>query len=582
MSGLFGLLSVGVNSLLTYQRALNTTSENISNVNTSGYARRVPVFEELQSFKSGRLYFSSGVDLEIVRRMVDSILDRRLNLESGNSAFWEALNKVASSTETVLNEASGNGLSGVLNSFFKSWEALATSPEGITERDQIVANAVQFIETVRDIDSSLELVVRDGMDRIRGWINDVNRIASDIANLNRIIKASSFGNNVPNDLMDKLNADLKELMELTGGYYSEKPNGMVQVFLPNGVTIVDGENYIPLVFDEGAFIRRVVGVIGNSVFRNDVTYEEVPILKAADEDVTKAIGGRIGGTLRGFVDVVDEVRLNLNRLVSEIVYNVNRIHSTGMGLQKLDSVASSVFVSDKSKPINQQDNAYFKDRLSSGAIEVRVYNSSGEVVEAKTVTVSLDEPIESLIKKLDLINHLDAFISSNGQIVFKSDPGYYFSFYSDSSGFLTSFGINTFFIGDGINNVDISPTIKSNHLFVAAGRNFESGDNSIAREISDLANSKLMEGGFTFGQYYDSLVGQLGTTVKRIEGFYNDSKNLVEQLTTQRESISGVNLDEEFVNLLKFQRAFQASARYITAVDEMLATIVERMGVVGR
>lgn len=582
MSGLFGLLNVGVNSLLTYQRAMNTVSENISNVNTPGYARRVPIFEELPSFQSGRLYFSSGVDLREARRMADLVLDRRLNVENGNNSFWDALNQVASSVETIMNEVAGSGISNILNDFFSSWQALATNPSGITERDQIVANANQFVESVKDIDSSLKSVINDGVERIRGWIEDVNRISADIAKLNSAIKVSYSQGSVPNDLIDKLNGNLKELMGLIGGYYYERPDGMVQVFLPNGMALVDGANYRELKFDEGAFIRKMVGVIGSSVFRNDVEYDNVPILMVAGEDVTGSVGGKIGGTLKGFVDVVDEVRARLNRLVSEIVYNVNRIHVTGMGLQKLNTVASQVLVSDRLKPINEQDNAYFKDRLTSGAIEVRIYNEKGEIVNAKTVTVSLDEPIESLIKKFDLIDHLSAFISSNGQIVFKSDPGYYFSFYSDTSGFLTSFGINTFFIGDGIDNVDISPVIKSNHLFVASGRDFESGDNSVAMDIVELSNRKVMEGGFTFGQYYDNLVGQLGTTVKRIQGFYNDSKSLLDQLNTVRESISGVNIDEEFINLLKYQRSFQAASRYITAVDEMLATVVERMGVVGR
>lgn len=582
MSGLFALLNLGANSVMTYQKALGAVSENVSNVSNPNYSRRVPVFEELPSYVNRGQYFSSGVDIKEIRRVIDNVLDRRLNIENSNSAFWNALNDVSKAVEVFFNENAGSGLSDALNGFFSAWQALATTPEGITERDQVVASATQLVDTVKSIDNSLQNVILDGVDRIKGWISEVNRLASDIANLNTQIRSFSVGKSIPNDLLDKLNSDLRELTELIGGYYTQKPDGTIQVFLSNGMTVVDGESAFRFDFNEGSFMRKMVVMLQSNVLRNDVEYEKMSVLSLQGEDVTGVVGGKIGGTIKGFVDVVDEVRARFNRLISELIYNVNRIHVTGMGVQKIDSLASSVVVTDPKASLTSQKNIYFPDRIQPGALEVRVWDSQGNIVTSKTIGISLDEPVASIVAKLDLIDHINAFISSNGQIVIRSDQGYYFSFYNDTSGFLTAFGLNTFFIGDSISNFDLSPMVRSNHLFVASGKSFDAGDNTVALEIAGLSSKKSMEGGLTFGQYYENLVGELGTTIKRIGEFMEDSNKIVEQLNAKRESISGVNLDEEFVNLIKYQRAFQASVRYITVIDEMLQTIVSTMGVAGR
>ncbi len=583
MPTLFGLLNVGKTSLLSHQRAMSVTGENLANVYTPGYVRRRVVLEELPHYTDGRLYYGSGVNVKEVQRVIDKVLDKRLAIEKGENGFWKSLYDVAKAVETTFNEPKGMGLSNALNEFWNAWQALATSPEGTTERDAVAEKALNLIGTFKEIKSSLENVINDGVDRIREWVSQVNETLREIASLNKQIKEEEIGSKKANDLRDKLSQNLKKLSELTGAYYYVGDDG-VQVFLDNGVSLVDGDVYRPIEFEEGDFERKEVGILNGVVYKKDIVFEKNYLkLTVAGEDITKVIKGKIGGTINGMINLADHYLAETDRLASEIIYRVNTEHVAGIGLQHMTSLTSEVAAGDPNTKLRDIPNIYFRDRLTNGAFELRVWDEDGNLVTSQMINVNPDDTLKEIVERMDKVDHITAYLTDQGAVVIKSDSGYTFSFSKDTSGFLVSMGINTFFSGEDIDTIDLSERIKANHMFIAAGSTPNAGDNKVALNIAHLAFEKTMENGQkTFGEFYDSLVGEVGAKTQRIENIKDDTEKFVNHLEDLWQSVSGVNIDEEMTNLIKFQRAYEAAARYITTVDEMMNRVINGMGVVGR
>ncbi|NPA15223.1 MAG: flagellar hook-associated protein FlgK [Deferribacteres bacterium] len=580
---LFALLNIGKTGINTYQRAMNVTGENVANVHTPGYVRRRAELSELPPYQSGNLLLGTGVDVTEVKRLVDSVLDRRVAVEKGESGFWEALSDVALSVETVLNEHQGLGLNDVMTKFWDAWQSLSVNPEGTAERDIVVESALNLVESFDEAKNDILNTVKDGVSKIKDWVDEANRLIKEIAGLNRkITEVESQGTNA-NELRDSLSLKLKRLSELVGITYHTDAKKGVQVFLPNGISLVDGGDYRTLSFSEGDFYRKIVGFLNDKPYFREVSFEKDYLkIEAAGEDVTEVLGGKIGGTLKGVVGFSDDTLRRLNDLASEIIYQVNKRHVEGIGRQPITSLTSEVTVSDKNKAISEQENLLFKDRLKAGAFEIKIWDSENNLVNTTMINVSPDDTVDLVVQKINLIDHLDAFVSSSGKIVIQADSGYSFSFDNDTSDFLVAFGFNNFFKGDSIYDMGVSDRIKANHLYVAAGKTPNPGDNTVALEIAQLPFERIMEGNETFGGYYDRVVSELATKVSRVKNVSDDTKAFLAQLEDKWQSVSGVNLDEEMTNLIKFQRAYEASARFITTVDEMINTVVNRMGVVGR
>ncbi len=580
---LFALLNIGRTGINTYQRAMNVTGENIANVHTPGYVRRRPELVELPPYQSGNLLLGTGVDVTEIKRLIDNVLDRRIALEKGENGFWEALSDVASSVETVLNEHQDMGLNDVLTKFWDAWQSLSANPEGTAERDIVVESALNLVDSFNETKNSIIDTIKDGVSRIKDWVSEANRLIKEIAGLNgKITEVESQGTNA-NKLRDELSLKLKKLSELIGISYHIDAKKGVQIFLPNGISLVDGKEYRTFEFSEGDFYRKIVGFLNEKPYYREVSFEKDYLkIEVSGEDVTDILGGKIGGTVKGVVSFSDDTLRRLNDLASEIIYQVNKQHVNGIGRQPITSLTSEITISDKNKAISDQNNLLFRERLKAGAFEIKIWDNENNLVSTTMINVSPDDTVDLIVQKINLIDHLDAFVTDSGKIVIQTENGYSFSFDNDTSNFLVSFGFNNFFKGDSIYDMDVSERIVANHLYVAAGKSPNPGDNSIALAISQLAFEKTMEGNETFGGYYDRIVSELATKVARVKNVSEDTKAFLNQLEDKWQSISGVNLDEEMTNLIKFQRAYEASARFITAVDEMINTVVNRMGVVGR
>lgn len=221
--------------------------------------------------------------------------------------------------------------------------------------------------------------------------------------------------------------------------------------------------------------------------------------------------------------------------------------------------------------------------IRNGSFQVRVTNEVTAVTTTFTVPVDIDKilpdsTLTSIAAAIDAIPGITATLTNTNRLQITSDSPATdtFSFGEDTSGFLAAIGLGTFFRGSTARTLEVNPVIEANPALIAAGRSTSPGDNSNAAAMVALREQKIFaDETLTAEEFLQSFVADVGTQVASLKDRSETQELLVGQLSNQRQRLSGVNLDEEAVNLITFQRTFQASARFIGVVDELLATLIQ-------
>lgn len=313
-----------------------------------------------------------------------------------------------------------------------------------------------------------------------------------------------------------------------------------------------------------------------------------------------------GGKLTAYFNVRDD---NCGRYMDELdataqslIWEVNRIHSQGAGTTLFDSVQGQQSASNTTVPLGSTQSVLpNSDRLQSGNVTFYFYDkTSGDYVssgqldfDSTTAGVqNFDPAVNSLQDVADAINNtfpsnLTASIQ-DGKLVVDTVSGsnVQFALGTDSTGLMAALGVNTFFTGTDAGNIAVSSQLHSDVNYIAAGQvngqqQINTGDNVTATAIGKLADTEVTistvwksTSNQTIAQYYASLVTTVGadTRLAKTNSEYHEA--LTSDLSEQVSSVTGVNLDEEMANLIKYQHSYTAAAKLITTADQMLQTLL--------
>jgi flagellar hook-associated protein 1 FlgK len=305
------LLNTAKDGLLSHRAAINITGSNITNVNTPGYTRQLPVFSSRGSIDVG-----ASVEIEKIERVYDRFLGVQINDKMHDLGYREAKKGILEKVEIIFNESSGGGINELLNKFWSSWEDLSANPTGQVEREALVSASQNLASIFRSTSDELVSVQNDANAEITGLIDQANGYMSDIADLNNEIAAIKTGKGDANDLRDKRAEALKGLAEIFDFQHLEDSNGSINVFLPNGM---------PLVMGDRTWELDVKANPANSSFY-DVVFQDDPAGEVLNNTVTK-------GKLAGFLEIRDDKIANylsdLDSLAASIIAEVNAQHQLG-------------------------------------------------------------------------------------------------------------------------------------------------------------------------------------------------------------------------------------------------------------
>ncbi|MEK6576901.1 MAG: flagellar hook-associated protein FlgK, partial [Nitrospirota bacterium] len=390
MSGISGLFEIGRLALLANQKALGVTGQNISNANTKGYSRQVPVFEATRPIDSQPGQVGTGVRITEIRRIVDSLLETQINSETGMLGNLEARASALDRIESIFSDTQGSGISQAMNGFFNAVQGLVDNPQGYTERIDVISQGETLSEMISKAASDLSQVREDMDTGIGSAINDINGLASQIAVLNEKISRAEINSENANDYRDERTRLLNDLSGKIDISYFEDDLGQVTVMVGGGNPLV-----------EGLVARSLSGAVNSdNDGLTDIYFDpgSGPMV-----NITENIkNGSIAGMLNIRDGVVPELSGKLDLLAASITNEVNILHRAGYGL---DSTTGNDFFS----PLT----------TTTGALSANSSNASidgGTILDFSLLSLDDYEVRFTSPSSFDIVNTTDNTTVSTGNI----------------------------------------------------------------------------------------------------------------------------------------------------------------------
>ncbi len=567
MSGFAGL-TTAVRALKAAQMAMETTGHNIANANTPGYSRqRVELVESPPDLTPWGVK-GTGVEIARIARVREEYLDVQLRNETKLLGKWEEMEKFLTRLELYFNEPSDEGLNDILSQFWGRWEDLSITPEEQTTRSNLYQQADVLAMSFNMLYEKLEGLRFDADEAVKSYIQEINNLAQNIASLNDQIRFYEIGDFVANDLRDQRDELLRQLSELIDFTAEEQPDGTLIVSV-GGVNLVDKVNAEKITYRY------------NSEGHIDPIWE-------LNNGPVAARAGKLKGVLDARDNVIPTYINRLNNMATTLIKEVNKLHSQGWGLDGFSSLTGTYTIADSSAPISTESSGLnFYDEITDGSFVITVKDANGDTDSTTTINITTGvggTTVDDIISQIGSdytsgIAHLRASVDSDGHLVIQADSGYKFFVNQDSSGALMALGLNTFFTGTNAEDIAVNSVIANNVNYISASLSGEIGDGRNALSIAQLKDAALMDSGSaTIYDYYASTLGMLGVDKQEAENMKKGQEVLVTHVKNSIEEISGVSLDEEAMNLMRFQHAYQAAARFLGVIDEMLDVLINQVG----
>lgn len=561
---LFSTIGLSRNALNAASLGLQVTGNNIANANTPGYIRERLILTPAPTQHYGGLLLGLGVEVEGVVQVIDRFLEERMRQASSDLVNGETQEGTYVQLESLIGELGDNDLSTALTSFFGSIHDILNQPESASVRNIAVQQGRALAEAIQRLDGRVRDLHQDVNQQIIATADEINELLSDIADLNLQIVEAEGGSVSPSDavgLRDRRSIALAKLAEITDIRTIEQPTGDVTVFS-------GGEYLVSL----GTF--RPVTVVTDVV--DGLQVSEVRITEL-DAPIT-AGGGRLSGLITSRDAILGGFLSDLDQLTQTLIFEFNKVFSGGQGLSGYATLESEFGVADVAAALNAAGLTFTP---ASGLFQVQVDNELTGQRQTIDIQIDLnglgaDTTLTDLAAQLDAIAGISATITAQGKLSITSDAAETtFAFAGDTSGVLAALGINTFFTGTGADDVGINQAIRSDPKKFAVSSGGVGEDTQNGERLANLLTTPLAtQGNQSLAALYDKMTGDVaqGAQIARsaTEGF----RHFQQTLEGQHLAISGVNLDEEAVRMIMFQRMFQASARVIETINEMLDILV--------
>ncbi len=590
--GLMSSLYTGVSGLQVSQRGLNTTAHNLSNLETEGYVRQQTL--QTDSFYSNigtnhisYLQVGSGATAAAITQVRDTFLDKSYRQELGRQKFYEAQYECATEMEEILGETEGVAFQDSIEDLWVAMQELCKEPDSIVTRSSFIQTAVSFIERAETVYTQIKEYQLSLNSNIENTVDRINEIADEIQWLNgEIQKYEASGMEHANDFRDQRNLLLDELGGLGAISYKEQANGVVTVLFENQMLVSEDLVY----HMDTRLLENDTGMIEPywPSFGDVPVYNFNPLPSSdANTDI---------GSLKGLL----LVRGNKVGKHTDIPVEPDKADFTDeSGYFYKDDYDEAYREYEKEVEVFNMEieasaivavQAEF-DQLIHGIVTTindilcpnkEVITSEGEkilIFDEENAPVGMDEnntPGEALFnrKSMDRYEKTTAIIEVNG--VFQEVEVWKYNEEDASNNY------SLFTLGE----IEVNENIMKDPSLIPLSSNDGTGDYAV--EICNELMTKWQEPYATltpneykehnFNEYYTEMIGALATRGEKFRNIYQGQETLVNSVDTQRLSVTAVSSDEELTNMIRFQQAYNASARYINVVSQMLEHLLNALG----
>ncbi|ASV76950.1 Flagellar hook-associated protein FlgK [Thermogutta terrifontis] len=561
---LFSAIRMASNTLRADQIALQVAGQNIANAETPGYIREEVILKPAPIQKLGGLPMGLGVEVAAVIQKIDHFLEERLRASVSDRAGAEVREQTFHQLEGLIGELNETDLSSDLTRFFASISEILNQPESTSARNLAVLQGQTLTQNIRRLYERVNQVRSDLNSRVDDIADRINKLIEDIRRLNIRIAETEGGDVSQSDavgLRDQRLQDLEELASLIDIRVEEQPSGGVAVYSGGFFLVYEGTAR------QVSVARRSDRGLAISEIRLDETNSPLEVNSGELHGLLVARDSILGG----FLD-------QLNEFSAALISGFNQLFSSGQGLTGFSTVTSTNAVVASDIPL---DSAGLPFPPRNGSFQIQLYNTQTGTIRTYTIRVDLlghtpKTTLQDIADQINAIDGLSASIDAGGRLTIRSTSSdQVFAFANDTSGLLAGLGINTFFTGSNAGNIGINPVVASDPSKFAASRGGIGADTQLAEELAGFGDKPLDDyGGLSLHELYDRMVAEVtqGSAIAKAEA--DSARTFENTLRGQKLAVSGVNLDEEVVKLIAYQRQFQVSARFIKTLNDLIEILV--------
>lgn len=623
MGSTFSGIELGKRSIMAHTDAISTAGHNISNANTEGYSRQRVQLKEFDPLYRPDLerperagMIGQGIDVQSITRIRDEMLDQRITAQQNQESYWDTRSKYYTMIEQIYNEPDEVSVRSNMDKFWESWQELSINPESQAARQAVVTRGESLSDSIKSKWENLMGIGSLINSDIDSTVKQINSYANQIAAVNsEIVRSRGVGDN-PNDLLDRRDLLVDKLSKLANITTDRRDPDEFMVHLDGKVLVQGG---VARNFD-------LVSLTDNN------GYEK--LVWADTREDASVSGGTLGALIElRDVDVRNEIQ-SLNTMTMNFSDLVNDVHRNAYGANNvtdLDFFTQHSFVENVNGNFDRNGDGVLDHSYIFRFTGTTTLNPQEQIGFEGVMTFSgpsgnvqvpyhPTDTVETVINRINDSNgEVKAYLDRNNNLVLKGttaqnveNPDFVIRHVEDSGFFLTGYsgilaasgadGAYDFARADAVDSlagaqfavspvlnpagyIEVNGVIKNDVKSVAAAfrddsGNVNAGDGRAAVEIASIRNTKVMIGHErTLDDYFADSVTNVGLKGEQAENNLKSHMAIMNDLRTMRDSISGVNIDEELSDIIKFQHGYNAAAKFVTIWDSLIDTVINRLGV---
>ncbi|CAM8675543.1 flagellar hook-associated protein FlgK [Kluyvera sp. M-M157-B] len=549
------LINSAMSGLSAAQSALNTTSNNIASYNVAGYTRQTTVLASANSTLGAGGWVGNGVYVSGVQREYNAFITNQLRSAQSQSSGLTTRYEQVSKIDNMLS-SSTNNLSTTLQDFFSSLQTLVSNAEDPAALQTVLGKADgvvnQFKVTdqyLRDQDKQVNLSIASSVDQINNYTSQIASLNDKISRLTGVGAGAS-----PNDLLDQRDQLVSDLNKLVGVEVSVQDGSTYNITMANGYTLVAGtkSNQLAAVPSSADASRTTVAYVDNVAGNVEIPEKLLTT-------------GSLGGLLTFRSQDLDQTRNSLNQMALAFADAFNQVHRGGIDADGNTNVDFFDF----------GDPSVVANGKNSGKAELTATMTSSSAVQATDYRITKTDSGWEVTRlsnntsvTLDPTSDAQTLVFDGLSVKVDSTKG------AANTG--DSFTVKP--VSDTIVNMKVAISSESQIAMGLAdtttGTSVGESDNRNGQKLLDLQNSKVVGGSKTFNDAYAALVSNIGTQTATLKSSSTTQANVVTQLSNQQQSISGVNLDEEYGNLQLFQQYYLANAQVLQTASTLFDALI--------
>lgn len=519
MASTFFGLTIAYSGLQAAQTSLNTAGHNISNINTPGYTRQQAAVQAADALRTYASYgtIGGGVSVSAIEQLRDSYYDTKYRNNQGNFGHYAVKENYMGQIEDYLNEWALQGYCKEYQNFYAAVNQLTLTPGDDSSKNQLINNALSLTDYFNTLSTNLRKVQEDANNEVKDAVEQINSIAKNIAALNRQINQieANYGN--ANDLRDRRNDLLDELSQIVNIDVTEEEIGNN---LTDFTVRINGQTLV------ASYQYNTLETVSRSEPRNASDAAGLYDIQWNSGQKFDIYSSSLGGQLKGLIDIRDGCN---GEIESYAVDEDGNYILDGDGNKTLATEAQLLNNTDyKGIPYYQTQLNQFIEVFTGAVNEIM---KSGFTADGEHQGVSL---------------------------------------------FVTKNNTDTMTAG----NVTVNQALIDEPDLLAIKKSAGTGEANaeIMEELNALQSAKIFDGG-TGTYFLESIISDMSIDAQKAINMYANYNNLQSSIHNQRLSVMGVDTDEEAMDLMRFQQAYNLSSKLMSVMNEIYDKLINQTGV---